>query len=513
MASGSNRSRTGERFSGRRKLMPLDDNRLLYAGQFVLAPSFVEHFVGRHEIDRDGVWKLSAHPDLACTQVTDGQRSLTLIGHMLDPLAPAAGNEAILWPLLSRYANRAALIDATAGLGGRWALIAINGEDKFLFTDALGLRQVFYTDPHETGVLWAMSQPGITAEVLGLRLDPKAAAFMGSHDFRSHPEYRWPGEASPFSGIRHLLPNHCLDLNTGTSQRYWPARPVAAYEPDAAVERLSVLLPGMIHAAAQRFDLALALTAGLDSRLVLASAKVIRDRVSFVTVQQNRMPDDHPDLTVPAQLLQRRGLPHEVIRVGATMTADFSRVFKKGVYLAHEHYGSDAEAILRRFARNKATLTGSGAEVGRCSFRKELPFSDYRSVTPANLARLQCMDREPFVLHHFECWLKDAAPRHNVKLLDLFEWEQGHGNWLAMTQLEFDIAWREIFTPYNCREVLTTLLGVDECYRRAPDYALFLRLIERLWPEALQEPINPKPRLSLLHLLKSTVRSLPKYWS
>jgi len=216
---------------------------------------------------------------------------------------------------------------------------------------------------------------------------------------------------------------------------------------------------------------------------------------------------------VPARLLQGLGLPHEIIRADATMTAEFSRVFKRGVYLAHEHYGPDAEAILRRFSRTKAALTGSGAEVGRCSFRRELPFSDSRSITPEILARLQRMDREPFALRHFEHWLSDAAPRHNVKLLDLFEWEQGHGNWLAMTQLEFDIAWREIITPYNCREVLTALLAVDERHRRAPEYALFPRLIERLWPEVLQDPINPRPRQNLLQLLKGAVRSLPRYWS
>jgi len=486
----------------------LESERLLFAGQFVLGPSFVEHLAGWQKIDGDGAWKLSVHPDLACTQVTDGPRSLTLIGHMLDPLAPAAGNEAILRLLLSRYASRAKLFDATAGLGGRWALIAGNGEDKFLFTDALGLRQVFYTDPHETGVLWAMSQPGIVAGMLGLQLDPQAVAFMESQAFRSHPEYRWPGEASPFSGTRHLLPNHCLDLSTGNSRRYWPAQPVVALEPEAAIERLSVLLPGMIRAAAQRFELALGLTAGLDSRLVLAAAREIRNHLSLVTVQQNKMQDDHQDLLVPARLLKGLGLPHKFIRVGAAMTAEFSRVFKRGVHLAHEHYGPDAEAILMHFSRTKAILTGSGAEVGRCSFRKELPFSESRPVTPANLATLQRMGSEPFALHHFEHWLNDAAPRHNVKLLDLFEWEQGHGNWLAMTQLEFDIAWREIITPYNCREVLTTLLGVDERYRSAPDYILFKRFIAKLWPELLNEPINPRPRRQLLRRLKRTFRSL-----
>ena len=483
-----------------------------YPGQFSLGPDFIER-LSRRRFQVAGSLTLTLHSDLAYTRVTDGVRELTLIGHMLDPRVASAGNEEILLRLLSHYANRATLIDATAGLGGRWVLIAVKGEEKFLFNDALGLRQVSYVDPQETGAVWAVSQPGLVAEMLALPLDPEAERFMQSYAFRSNPEYRWPGEATAFTAVRHLLPNHWLDLNSGTSHRYWPAHTVAALEPDVAVERLSVLLPGMIRAAAQRFDLALALTAGIDSRLVLSAAKEIRDRVSFVTVQQNGMLDDHPDLTVPARLLQGLGLPHEVIRVDATMTADFSRMFKRGVYLAHEHYGPDAEAILRRFSRTKATLTGSGAEVGRCSFRKDLPFSDRRAITPANLARLQCMGREPFALRHFERWLKDATPCHNMKLLDLFEWEQGHGNWLAMTQLEFDIAWREIITPYNCREVLTTLLGVDERYRRAPDYSLFLRLIERLWPEALQEPINPKPRQNLLHLLKGTARSLPKYWS
>jgi len=478
-----------------------------HPGQFLLGSDFATGLSGwkfHAAISR----KLSLHPDLAHTRVVDGARELTLIGHMLDPFAPAAGNEEILLRLLGRYVNRTALIDATASLGGRWVLIAASEEEKFLYNDALGLRQVFYTAPHDKGDVWAMSQPGLCAEMLALPPDPEAVRFTQSHVFLSHPEYRWPGEATAFKAVRHLLPNHWLDLKTGTSRRYWPVQPVAVVEYEAAIERLSVLLPGIIRAAAQRFELALALTAGLDSRLVLAAAREIRDRLSFVTVQQNKMQDDHQDLMVPARLLEGLGLPHEFIRASATMTADFSRVFKRGVYLAHDHYGPDAEAILMHFSRIKAILTGSGAEVGRCSFRKELPFSESRTVTPANLAALQRMGNEPFALRHFEHWLNDAAPRHNVKLLDLFEWEQGHGNWLAMTQLEFDIAWCEIITPYNCREVLTTLLGVDERYRSAPDYILFKRLIAKLWPELLGEPINPPPRRKLMRRIKRKFRSL-----
>jgi hypothetical protein len=492
---------------------PGDRLRRLYYGQFLLGPLYADLFEGWQRIAIDNRTKLTAHPDLTTAQASDKEKSLTLIGCLLDPDDPATSNVDILKRLLSGFSSIGKLVKSTGRLGGRWIIIATNGEKKVLFNDALGLRQVFYTNPADTGGLWAMSQPGIGAEMLGLPLEQEAAAYMNSHPFRSNPEYRWPGEASPFKGLKHLLPNHWLDLDTGTSHRYWPVEPLAHVEPEVAIERLSVLLPGMIRAAAQRFDLALAITAGLDSRLVLAAARDVKDRLSCVTVRQGGMAPDHADLTIPGRLLHRLGLPHEAICAAENMTPDFSQAFKRSVYLAHDHYGPDAEAILRRFSRTKAVLTGSGVEVGRCSFRKKLPWSDRRAIKPPHLARLQRMDREPFALRHFERWLNDAAPRHNVKLLDLFEWEQGHGNWLAMTQLEFDIAWREIITPYNCREVLTIFLGVDERYRRAPDSALFHRLIDKLWPDVLQEPINPRPRQNLRQRLKGVVRSLPRYWS
>jgi len=61
-----------------------------------------------------------------------------------------------------------------------------------------------------------------------------------AYAFRNHSKYRWPGEGTAFKAVRHLLPNHWLYLNLGISLRYWPADLVAAFDPDAAIERLSV---------------------------------------------------------------------------------------------------------------------------------------------------------------------------------------------------------------------------------------------------------------------------------
>lgn len=497
-------------------LPPIDSPSLhlsdgaLYFGQFLLGPK-AETYIPDWPcwmIDSDR--NLIAHPDVACVQATQGILSLTLLGHILDPLSPSDDNRKILERLLHLYSDRSALIEGTSGFGGRWMIIATNGKESFLFHDALGLRQAHYLDPAVKGEIWVMSQPGMAADLLGQVLEPAASAFMESDVFRTNPEYRWPGDAAPLKGLRRLLPNHWLDLNTGIAHRYWPNRELTAIGVDAALERLRPLLTGIIEAATNRFDLALGLTAGLDSRLVLAAAKPVKDRISYITVRQSKMRDNHADVTLPGRLLERRGLKHEVIFAKVSMTPQFSHAFKQAVYLAHDHYGADAEAIFHRFGRCKSVLTGSGAEVGRCSFREWLSHAEQHALTPSLLAKLQGMEGDPFALNHFERWLTDAHDHHNINLLDLFEWEQGHGSWLATTQLEFNIAWREIFTPYNCREVLTTMLSVNEEYRLPPNYALFTTLIESLWPDLLIEPINPhiqKKQKSTKSIIKGWLRS------
>lgn len=483
-----------------------------YVSQFILGPAFVEQLAGWQRATVASQFKLSVHPDLACTRIAEGVQELTLLGHMLDPLNPDATNADILRALLGHFTNREALITATDGLGGRWLLIAANKDESFLFHDALGLRQAFHTDPAELGALWAMSQPGLASEVLSLTPDEQALDYMDTQTFRRASEYRFPASASSFRGLKHLLPNHWLDLKTGRSQRYWPVAPLEVLSPEAAIDRLGTLMSGQIRAAATRFDLAITLTAGLDSRLLLAAARGVADHCSIMTLRQGKMPDHHADIEIPARLLKRLGLSHEVVRATSTMTPEFSLHFKRNVYLAHDHYGHDAEAILKHYGRTKAVLTGSAAEVGRSPFRSKLPHADYVRFTPELLAWLEYSSTHPFLVSHFREWLADASQQKHVKLLDLFEWEQDYGNWLAMTQLEFDCAWRENFTPYNCRQVLATLLGVSEQYRKPPDYLLFRRAIQKAWPELLQEPINPHATVGRHTLRVNALKAIVKYW-
>lgn len=473
----------------------LDDTRI-FPNQFLIAPEPVSGLLNWQALHIGDGLHVTAHPGIGLLQVGDTQRSLTLLGFILDANDPGATDEAILQRLLDGFSSLDELLDATSSCGGRWVIVAQQGEHAWLFTDAMGLRQSFFTpERHGTG-LWVGSQPGIMAEYLGLDIDEAANRFMHSYGFRSNAEYRWPGNRTPYKEIRHLLPNRYLDLRSGQDHRYWPTRPLDTVSPEDAAEQLARLLPALIEAAARRFDLALALTAGWDSRLVLAASRGVKDGLDYMTLRQGKMADSSTDVVIASRLLARLGLSHEVVPALPTMSAEFSYRFKRSVFLAHDHYGGDAEAILGYAQRRKVVITGSGAEIGRRSYRWEMPDIACDDVTSALLIRLQQMDASSqFAVGAFDEWLSGLGDRRGLKVLDLFEWEQEHGNWLAMTQLEFDSGWQDIFTPYNCRDVLALMLSVEERYRWKPEHQLYADTIRRLWPEVMCEPINPEPKV------------------
>lgn len=480
-----------------------------FVSQFILGPVYADHLSDWRRVSVADRLKLTLHPALSCTQVRDGDRELTLLGELLDPLAPDATNGDILRTLLT-HRTRTGLLEASARYGGRWLLIAAHGVETFLFHDALGLRQAFYTDPTLTGGLWVMSQPGIALGMLPLTPDEQALAYTDTQTFRCTQEYRWPTAASPFKELKHLLPNHWLDLATGRCQRYWPSAPLESLSVDTAVDRLMVLLPGLVQAAVARYDVALSLTAGIDSRMVLAAARGVIDRVRIMSLRQGRQPDHHPDIEIPARLLGRLGLTHDVVRANASMSPEFALQFKRNVHQAHDHYGHDAEALLQRYGRRYVAFTGSGAEVARCAFHSKLPLANRARLTPETLAWLEYGSTHPFLVAQFAEWQRGAEQPH-MRMLDLFEWEQG-STWLAMVQLEFDVAWRDIFTPYNCRAILGTLLSVPERYRSG-DSRLCRTFIERAWPALMKEPINPHKRIGRLKRTWADLKAVHKYWA
>jgi len=473
--------------------------------QFALGPRIPPRLEDWQQFRLDEAFHLTAHPDLNIVQASKGSISTTLIGYLLDPQNPHSDNTDILESLITEFYRGRDLFEIVHPLGGRWVLIVNNGQQTKLFGDATGLRQVFYSHSSISSEIWCASQPGHIANVLGLKMDPLAIEFIEWFQEESSESW-WPGNSSPYSEISRLLPNHYLDLKTWDVQRFWPQESLETRPLRASVDRVATTLTDMINSAANRFSLAMAMSAGWDSRLMLAASRPVAKNLTYYTSKRTDMNWTHMDVRVPKRLLAKLKLPHEIIQAATEITPEFAQSFTNNVPFAHPERMAGLQAQLKCFGRQKVGMTGNVSEVARCHYWRE--GENGQDITPEILMKVTGMDH-PFARTYFKAWLEDVDDPKGYNILDLFYWEQRAASWFAHNCLEFDSTWQDIFIPFNSRKLLTDMLAIDEEHRKAPNYELYQRLIMCLWPEVLSEPINPiSKRRWTLKVLRAVVRRL-----
>ena len=190
------------------------------------------------------------------------------------------------------------------------------------------------------------------------------------------------------------------------------------------------------------------------------------------------------------------------------MDEDFKKIYHRNVDLAHECWGNIIQGLYREFPPDTISVEGSCNEIAKESYHTRYEYLK-TEMTVELLTNIYHLPHTPLVTSCLERWLEEAMiveKQYGIRILYLFYWEHRMGNWNAMAKQELDIA-QETFSPFNCRELLTTLLGVDVQLRQAPDYLIYRKIIHQLWPQALSEPINPGP---LIVSLKDAVRALLK---
>lgn len=487
-----------------------DQNRLLFRRQFVLGPRFLDGFPTWKRIVVSPSLCLTVHPDLYASEAAGDRNSIVLLGYLLDPYRPEDRDGAILQRLfrhLEDGGTRASLIAMTYPLGGRWVLIVKNGQNRWLFNDALGHRQVFYAHVG-SGVLWCASQPGILAETLDLTPDPEATAFIRVSG-RRNPEHWWPGDTTLYKQVHHLLPNHYLDLETGARHRFWPVGDLARRPTDEVVGEDAQLLRGLIGSASNRFELALGITGGRDTRTLLAASRAIRDRLYLFTLMYWDLTRGSPDVWVPSKLLSRLGLSHHLIVCPSRADHEFKHVYARSMTTAHDCYAPIVQGLYDGYPPEKVCMMGTGIEVIKAWAWRWLeqfrPTEDPKNVDAEILAGITGLD-EPFAIEAHRRWLSDVGET-GVSTLDLFHWENRLGNWEAMAQAEQDIA-QEAFSPYDSRLLLANALSLPRSCRTAPSYLFHHNLMLHLWPEVLSEPINPPAKQSVMTDLISSFGKL-----
>lgn len=464
---------------------PKMNNRLLYRRQFLLSLAPIKPFADWKCL-QIGQYYLYAHPDLEVNRLTDPKKTLVLLGDIYDSEEPLKGNADILEDIIASAGSMKEFISRIKRYAGCYALLAKSDSAAIFVHDARGLREIYYCT--ETNQIICGSQPNLVAEFSNPEIKPTTdhdlLDFYNNHLWDS----RWVGDETYFGGVKHLLPNHYLDINKCEARRYWPNEPVKRLQLDEAVSKSSTFLQGIMKAIVHRHSVMMAVTAGTDSRILLAASKGLLDKI-YCFVNNHNLGYSHPDVSVPFKIFKKICIPFHVHDVSNDVDDEFRRVFFHNTFLAGERILPSIYNVFFKKHREKVLILGV-SEIGRTFYGKApRRLNSYRMACLLEYNECRYVNKQ---CEKLVAQMQPLSKKFGINVMVLLYWEQRLGNWGATRNSESLIAIEKI-DPFNSHLLYEIFLGVDEKFRNYLESppVFFREMIRHMWPDLLEWPVNP----------------------
>jgi hypothetical protein len=454
------------------------EKELLFRRQFVVGASPMLVTKSWDVSQLDAKFYLSADNLLVRNRAGTKDREILVLGHVFDTLAPKRSNQEVVDAIFRASTSFETFERATEQLAGRWIMFVRMGDKWRVYPDAGGLRSVFFGRVGNNSELWFCSQPTLIDAALNLQNDVSLmTAFQTGRRGNS-----WPCEVTPFVGIEQLLPNHYLDIDSGRQMRFWPGE-LSEYDLEDAAAEIGSMISGAIAAAAHRGPVALPVTGGYDSRVLLACAGDLRQSMrSFCLVDPTT---SRWDVALAKKVGATTGVKVDLVRTQAFPEV-FWQTYRRNVAEMVWDRSSIKNYTFCNYSVGHTVLTGGAGELGRCFFYKDGKHP--LRIDATELARKAGFAGNPVATEAFDAWLARFPSDSQVSVLDLFYWEHRLGNWLSVSGNAFD-AMIEVVQPFNCRRLISIALGTPVEYRRDP-HELFRKICEIHAPETLQIGFN-----------------------
>ncbi|MBS0573064.1 MAG: hypothetical protein JSS08_07425 [Proteobacteria bacterium] len=368
-------------------------------------------------------------------------------------------------------------LDVLWSLGGRFLLILdCNGQSR-IYPDCSA--QVPCVWDAEAGLVGSTAHALYDDPTYEARLDRKLLADLGVVG-----EGWLPGGLTAHRGLARLLPGHRLDLDDLTPRRFWPLGAIPVTEDtDAVVDETVALVQAQLQAVIDSPKrLGLALTAGHETRLLLACARPFIGRFDTITVVGQ---DRHTIDTATARRIGRdMGLNHVELPRRDSTPAQYERFVRRG-----GHCNADGNSRFHPsvwpIAATHTFLGGLGGEVGRAFLWRSTDGPD----TPMSVDTLTNrfgLPKLPVVTEALTRWYKALPPLDTYGILDLAYLENRMGPWYAV-QFCSDPTLVRMAPLFTYRGV-ELMLSLPPEWKR--DSRLGHEIIRRHWPELLRYPFN-----------------------
>ncbi|MFO7669614.1 MAG: hypothetical protein R6W31_08160 [Bacteroidales bacterium] len=471
--------------------------RLRFRNQYILAPKSVKcPFLNEEYIVND-TYRLYSHVDLHITIAEVNGTKIWLLGDLFDFESPQKSNFEILIDLL--VLDYDGILHKLGKYTGRFVLIYKSREDLKLVHDATAARKIYYSLGN--GDAWFSSQSYLLAKVLQMKKThhPEILDYYNSQEFILKNNANI-GDTTIYDGIRQLMPNHYFDVKTSSRYRYWPSCRIDDQRPLKEVaSNCAHMVKGFMEGIMHRYEVMLPVTAGKDSRTLMAATKSNPERVYYYINKENHVDDNFIDITIPKKLLGNLDLKFHVLDPYIEVDDDFRRVYFENNEFGSEKYLPLIYNYYLNF-NNKVNLPGNTATAG-----SEWFMGRKITVTGENLAKKNRVGKWSFAIDYYDQWIKEIGvfcPENNINLIDLFYWEERIANWGNQIQLDKDISQEDI-NVFNSRDLVMQYLSVHPKYLEIPTFKVYVKVIDKLWPELLNVPINKGFKKTLIKVLKT----------
>ena len=476
---------------------------LVYRRQFLLSRAPVSIYPDWKCLQIDH-YLLYVHPDLDVNQVTDQQQKIVLLGNIYSPTEPEKNSHDILSDIIANICNLEGLFLFIKRYAGRYVLLYIAREKTIILNDPLSLREVYFCTEHNDIICG--SQPNLILEYarpnIKSRRDPDFLEYYNAHSISSkwNPNIKWIGDETYYDGIMHLLPNHYFDIGQSEVRRYWPNEPIKELDIEDAISKICSFLQKSIRAIARRHSLMMAVTAGWDSRTLLAATKDIKNEVYFF-INNEGLGYDHPDIAIPKKFFEKLAIPFHIHEIPSDVDNEFRSIFLNNTFFASERILSTIYNIYFKNHQDKTNILGIG-EIGRTRFGKEP-----KKVDRYRIAYKMGHKQSRYAMKQGVSILRELLPvSRKYNLICLRSYTGNIGSEIGGQQgiLNQTLRSRKL-TPMTAVSLYELYLGIDAKYANYYKNELFKRIINKMWPELLRWPINPPPnsiRDRMTHHLK-----------
>ena len=319
-------------------------------GQFILSKD-PDHLPGDWTRHRLGPWWLAVHPALPAIDLIgpDSSRLGWLVGYPIDRDGRFA-SDALRWP--SAPVDDAEVEEMLYATGGRYLCILIAGPAPRVYLDPCGSLAAVFSPRH--GIV--ASSTALVPYSRGCEDDRPMIEILGIPDTS-----KWfPFGMTSRRFVHRLLPNHYLDLESWAAVRHWPTAEILPDDDVAsAVAVIASIAKRHIAAVAERFPLHIGLTAGYDSRMLLACARDHLEDTVFFTLGLGDA-KARSDCHYGSRIAREFGLTHRIIGFREPDPGDMTRWLYRTGCCVGEVRGLRAVTLCLRLDPWRAELPGLG---------------------------------------------------------------------------------------------------------------------------------------------------------